>query len=931
MTTIKFIFLLIFSFLTLFLRGQRTTNENVRSAFASYTALAKAGHLIEAAKNLSDLLNSNYPLTPTEKLAINNNLGILYKNLGQYDISLGFYDAAESIYGKGNFPDKNFLGNIYGNKVNIYLMQGDFHKALEYCRKALEFVNESGSADLAKQQSAASLYLNVGIIYFQLNSFENAITFFQKSIFIKQKYNFSGIDNAYLNLAKTYSRIGSHGLAEKYFNLCIRKSEAGGSASAINLAQNYLEYGNYLITLNEKEKAGRLIHKALNFILHSFGEKSQITSNCYQLMGDYYKTVNNLNDALTYYQKTLISGSKEFNDQNIEANPSMSEITVNLWQLRVLERKAEILSLLADLETDTNVKINRLSLCLNTNNLAIEMTNRLRVDYQDSETRLIFNEKQKGVFNESIETAIKLYNLTNERKYLNLAFQTCQQSKANELKYEIARNRTFANVEIPDSLRKKEKEIQNNLTSYSALIRAESALSAPDTIKLAYWKDQIFNLNRALEKNVETIEREFPRFTDKLKRGTIISIESIQANLKPDATLIEYAFSEEDENRERKLFEFVVTSNDLTCYIERIDSTLTAEFKGLKTQFIDQYTGNNGIENYNQMNQRLYRAYTVLIQPIKKHFAGKQLMIVPDEDLSFMPFDAFLSDWTKKTKINYAELAYLIRDYSISYGYSTNTQWNENSVKAEYFPKVIGFAPNYSVGLPGSASVSYNLIKNNSAEINSILNCFRGSVLIGDQATIANFSDNLSKGAVLHLAMHAELDTIVEGSSSLVFTPRGKNRDDFCLHNYEIGQKSIKSPMVVLSACNTGNGKLYNGEGLMSLARSFILAGVPSVVETLWPVEDIAGSKIMENFYVHLSEGKPKNTAMRLAKLDYINNTSPSFVNPRFWASYNLIGDVSAIKKFWWKQPRFIIAAAISISILIAFIVFYLLRFFKIT
>ena len=135
--------------------------------------------------------------------------------------------------------------------------------------------------------------------------------------------------------------------------------------------------------------------------------------------------------------------------------------------------------------------------------------------------------------------------------------------------------------------------------------------------------------------------------------------------------------------------------------------------------------------------------------------------------------------------------------------------------------------------------------------------------------------------------------------------------------------------MVVLSACNTGNGKLYSGEGLMSLARSFILAGVPSVVETLWPVEDIAGSKIMGDFYKYLSDGRPKNTALRLAKLDYINNTSPSFVNPRYWAAYTLVGDVTAIKKKLWKEPWIILSTALLSLILIVFFA-YRLRFLRI-
>ena len=924
MTILKFIWIFIFSFLTFFLSAQKTNNESVRSAFASYNSLVKTGRSIEAANILSQLLKSNTPLTSLEKLAINNNLGILHKNFGQYDIALEYYNIAESTFIEGSFPDKTLLVNIYGNKVNIYSMQGDFHKALEYCEKAIQFVSENGGNELSKQLSASSLYLNAGIIYYQLNSFNSAIKSFQKCISLKERYNFSGKDIAYMNLAKAYSKAGNNEAAVKCFDISIRKSAESGSNSSVSLAQIYLEYGNLLLLLDENVKAFALIQKAINFNLNSFGKKNQLTSNVYQLMGDYYRTVNDLPDALACYQKTLISGSKDFNDQNFFANPSMSEITVNLSQLRVLQRKADVLALLADQEQDKNKKINDLMLSLNTISLAIEMTNKIRVDYQDGETRLIFSEKQKNVFGNSIETALKLYKLTAEKRFLYQAYQSCQQSKANELKYEIARNKSFSDKEIPDSLRNKEKEIQNSLTAYSALIRTEITLPNPDTTKLAYWKDQQFNLNRALERNLETIEREFPRFTDKLKKGNIVAIKTIQANLKPDDTLVEYAFSETDEKGERKLFEFVVTPNDLVCHTELIDSVLTSEFANLKDQMTNQFAEKNKVEDYNRVNQRLFKAYTVLIQPIKKYFIGKQLIIIPDDDLSYLPFDAFLTDWTSKKKINYAELAFLIRDYSISYGYSTNTQWN-NREKAEYVPKVIGYAPDYSMVEPTDKG-SYNSIKNNKIEIKNILNNFKGTFFSGDQATISSFRANLSSGAILHLAMHAELDTTVAGTSSLVFTPGGKNGINYQLYNYEIGQMSIKSPMVVLSACNTGNGKLYNGEGLMSLARSFILAGVPSVVETLWPVEDIAGSKIMGSFYRYLSEGKPKNTSMRLAKLDYIYTTSPSFVDPRFWAAYNVIGDVSAIKKFWWKEPLLVLTAALSISILVAIMVFYLLR-----
>ena len=112
----------------------------------------------------------------------------------------------------------------------------------------------------------------------------------------------------------------------------------------------------------------------------------------------------------------------------------------------------------------------------------------------------------------------------------------------------------------------------------------------------------------------------------------------------------------------------------------------------------------------------------------------------------------------------------------------------------------------------------------------------------------------------------------------------------------------------------------------MSIARNFVLAGVPAVIETLWPVEDLSGSKIMISYYKHLSEGKEKNTALRLAKLDYILNTSPSFVNPRFWAAYTLLGDTAPLRNTWWNLNTKLFYTSIILSLLVLFLSFYGLR-----
>ena len=102
--------------------------------------------------------------------------------------------------------------------------------------------------------------------------------------------------------------------------------------------------------------------------------------------------------------------------------------------------------------------------------------------------------------------------------------------------------------------------------------------------------------------------------------------------------------------------------------------------------------------------------------------------------------------------------------------------------------------------------------------------------------------------------------------------------------------------MAVLSACKTGFGKLSQGEGIMSLARGFIYAGVPGIVMTLWEIEDISTSKIMTLFYKNLKIGLRKDEALGKAKLFYLKSADKLHSHPYFWAAYVQIGDNSPIE-----------------------------------
>jgi len=162
-------------------------------------------------------------------------------------------------------------------------------------------------------------------------------------------------------------------------------------------------------------------------------------------------------------------------------------------------------------------------------------------------------------------------------------------------------------------------------------------------------------------------------------------------------------------------------------------------------------------------------------------------------------------------------------------------------------------------------------------------------------ATESNFREAVKQPAIFHLAMHSLSDSADTRYSYMMFEHGTDSLNDGKLYNYEISINRIKSPMVVLSACNSGTGTLYHGEGLMSLSRGFILAGASSVIKTAWEVNDEASAAIITRFYFHLSKGKPKDVAMQLAKLDYIKSSPPVYSNPYYWAAYEVLGDSSKI------------------------------------
>ena len=178
----------------------------------------------------------------------------------------------------------------------------------------------------------------------------------------------------------------------------------------------------------------------------------------------------------------------------------------------------------------------------------------------------------------------------------------------------------------------------------------------------------------------------------------------------------------------------------------------------------------------------------------------------------------------------------------------------------------------------------------------------RRQTLYRKRATEENIkSMDLKRFKIVHFATHGFIDDTIDGRSAVVLSLDDDPAEDGFLQAREIYNLELDADMVVLSACQTGKGKMIKGEGVSGLYRAFLYAGSHSVLASLWNIRDKSTSFFMKSFYHFLSKGLPKQEALKKAKLEMIHS---GYDHPSAWAAFILIGDSGSPVNI--KKPGFL-------------------------
>jgi CHAT domain-containing protein len=223
-----------------------------------------------------------------------------------------------------------------------------------------------------------------------------------------------------------------------------------------------------------------------------------------------------------------------------------------------------------------------------------------------------------------------------------------------------------------------------------------------------------------------------------------------------------------------------------------------------------------------------------------------------------------------------------MNDFKIAYNNSASNYLNSKPVSNSQ-KTVLGIFPVFE---KTALELSYS-----KKELESIRSNFKGKYLENSKASFSNFKNNANQYSILHLSTHA--------SSGDIETPANiKFYDQEILYS-ELYNLNINPDLVVLSACETGIGKLYKAEGAMSVARGFQFAGAQNLLFSLWKVNDYTTSVFMTDFYKNVKSNVPYFEANANAKIAFLNDKSipNAKKSPYYWSSFVYYGSISAEEK----------------------------------
>lgn len=795
---------------------------------------------------------------------------VTYWKLYDFQRFLELNEAALSLAKAINHVKEE--GRCLNNIGVCHEMNTNYSKALIFYFKALKIAR-----DLESKFEESILLNNIGLIYKNVGNYKKAIDFFEESLSIDEKLDIqSNISKDLNNIGTLYRQKSLIFGGENNFHIALNYYKRGleiakrlaNIQTEIQLINNI---GTVLIDMGNYEEAMKYFQSGFckAELVHDMEAMGMIMAN----VGITHFHVGNFDRALEYLEKSIKIG------KDLQANQILWEAF--FWQGRCYEKKMEF------------------QRAINAYEKAINIIENLRSQITLDTDKTGFARDKLKVYGFLLELLHRLHSDQPQLGFEKELFHIVERAKARSYLESLKESKIDITEKLTPELSKQEKAISREISTITAHLSQSNHPSGKrgELIKeLKQKEDEYFEL-------ISRIRFSIPEIAD-IVSPKPRSVESIRdAIVDNETAIVEYFLG---ENRS---FMFLVTKDDLKFY--SLPSKITIE-NSLKAyiKVLSQIPKGRSFKG-SLASKRICQELMLSDEKIPDQI--QNLIIIPDGILYYLPFETLIDSSQKGTSGD----VYLIEKYRISYSPSASSLMflleneGEETISEGFFAFANPFYErenksnnqknyvNFLNELYNEQGFDITPLPFSQKEVHRVSKYFpeeKRNLFFDKEAKEETLkSTSLRDYRVIHFACHGLLDREFPFRSALVLALDGETREDGFLQVREIYNLRMQAELVVLSACQTGKGKLEKWEGVFGLPRIFFYAGARSVLSTLWRVEDRSTAKFMEYFYYHLAQGEGKAEALQSAKLEMI---SSKLSHPFYWGTFILNGDYTSTIDF---------------------------------
>jgi len=778
------------------------------------------------------------------------NIGGSYYNLNHFDSANYFLLRADSI--TGSFRGHEDEVRLYNTLGVLYFDNGNYQQCRNYFNRALEILESKKDVDAS---SAARLRTNIATSYYHLGLYDQALAIYKQLLPDRSSGNFVYINmgNAYLGLDKYQEALA-----------CFRNVDAGKIPGVLN------EMGYAQLKLNRRDSCAWFLDQLLTRARTGAIVPNELdlgTNHMYR--ADLLAEHREYMPALTSLQQAVIIFSRHFSNVDVYSNPTSFTGTFAYYRLfDALLKKAEIFMQLYRTSPD---KETYLSASFNAYQAALSLLRTIEKSYDTDDAKLFLKKRSGQAYEGALSACLELSKRHPQGNYVEQAFVISEKSKASIITANLEEN-TFAHAPgIDPALLHNERNIKYNIARLN--VRSEETmdkkeLEAIDKEKTDY-EISLSRLQKQLEQNGAYYKMKY--------EDSGPGVGELQRQLENHQALISFYAAG------NILHAFIVTRTGFNYIhidsLSRLQQDAEAWLDALKT------TESGRKFKAGNMGEHLYH---MLIKPLQQQVGSKdEWIIIPDGFLFFLPFESLPAGDGTST---------LLETTTISYRLSSRLLTSPARETTADPMRILSFAP-FAGGGQGSL---FPALPASGEEIAGL----QGAQYMNDHATKTQFLKEINNYPIVHLATHAISSPVNAAASFIAFYPVKHTPIEDCLYLEELyGLDLNATRLVIISACETGQGQLVAKEGVISLSRAFAYAGCASTINSLWKADDRATSYILQRFYIHLQNGYNKAKALQKAKLDYIASDAIN-KSPAFWAHLVLMGDAAPVytqrKNFLW-------------------------------